>query len=254
MWIGLLGPLDIVTSTGQSTYLSAAKQRAALAALAMDARDVVPVDALAAAIWNHELPPSWRTTMRNYIRRLRSALGADGSRIVARPSGYLLQADDDEIDVLAFQSLRKAGLAAMREGDWTRASATFSDAEALWRGTPFADITSPAIRDPHLPYLRETLLAVLEARIDADLRLWPPRAADVIPDLQRLTSRHPERERLWALLMLALYRCGRQTDALTAFRTAREFCVSELGIERGQDLTDLQQRIITADPELLCRA
>ena len=130
------------------------------------------------------------------------------------------EADENEVDLLAFEALRKAGQAAARAGDLRRASARLTEASALWRGRPFADIPSRVIRDSHLPYLQEALLATLETRIEADLRLSPSRAADVIPELFRLTSQHPERERFRGQLMLALYRCGRQAEALAVFRAA----------------------------------
>lgn len=197
--------------------------------VAVQARDVVPADALAEAIWDAEPPRSWEVTLRNYVRRLRVLLGAAaGGRIITSPPGYMLKADNDEVDLLAFEILRRDGQAAARGGDWPRAAAKLSEAEALWRGTPFADIPSRFVRDAHLPYLQEARLTALETRINADLRL--SNAADVIPELQRLTSQYPERERFRAQLMLALYRAGRQADALAEFRSARQFSVAELGL------------------------
>jgi DNA-binding SARP family transcriptional activator len=252
MWIGLLGPLVVTTDGGQRVRVAAAKQRSLLAALVVQAGDVVPLDALAESVWEAGLPASWEVTIRNYVRRLRVVMGAEaGGRIITSPPGYLLKADENELDLLAFETLRRAGLAAARAGDWPEASARLSEAAALWRGTPFADIPSRLICDSHLPYLREAQLAVLEARIEADLHLSPSRAADVIPELQRLTSRHPERERLRGQLMLALYRSGRQGEALAVFRAARTFSVEELGVEPGPELIVLHQRILAADEGLL---
>jgi DNA-binding SARP family transcriptional activator len=250
MHIELLGPLTVTTADDVRVRIAAGKQRALLAALAVQARDVVPAEALAEAIWEGEPPRSWGVTLRNYVRRLRILLGAATSgRIISSPPGYLLKAGNDEVDLLTFEALRRAGLAAARESDWPRAAAKLSQAEALWRGTPFADIPSPSLRAAHLPYLQEARLTVLETRIDADLRL--SRVADVIPELQRLTSQYPERERLRGQLMLALYRSGRQADALAEFRSARQFSVAELGLGPGPELTDLHQRILRADEGLL---
>ncbi|HXC84271.1 MAG TPA: AfsR/SARP family transcriptional regulator [Trebonia sp.] len=230
--------------------VAAGKQRSLLAALAVQARDVVPADTLAEAIWDAEPPRSWEVTLRNYVRRLRVLLGAaTGGRIMTSPPGYLLKADNDEVDVLAFEVLRRDGLAAARGGDWPRAAVKLSQAESLWRGTPFADIPSRSVRDAHLPYLQEARLTVLQTRIDADLRL--SHAKDVIPELQRLTSQYPARERFRAQLMLALYRSGRQADALAEFRSARQFSVAELGLGPGPEITDLHQRILRADEGLL---
>lgn len=252
MWIGLLGPLVVTSDEDLPVYVAAAKQRSLLAALAVQPGNVVPVDALAESIWETSPPASWEVTIRNYICRLRVALGPQaGSRIVTSPPGYRLKADQGEVDLLAFDFLRKAGLTAARARDWQLASARLTQAAALWRGTPFADVPSRVVRDAHVPYLQEAFLAALEARIDADLRLSPSRAADVIPELQRVTSRHPERERFRGQLMVALYRCGRQAEALAAFRAARRFSVEELGVEPGPDLMALHQRILAADGGLM---
>lgn len=251
VWIGLLGPL-CVRSQDSSFHVTAARQRSLLAVLAVHAGDVVHASALAEAVWDGTPPVSWQGTIRNYVRRLRVALGDDvGGRILTRSPGYLLQASHDEVDVLSFEALYKAGRAAARNGNWPAASATLSAAEALWRGTPFADIPSRRVRQAHLPYLEEMRLAALEARIDADLRLSPSRAADVIPDLNRLSKQHPERERFRAQLMLALYQADRQAHALTVYQAARQYCVSELGLEPGPALREMHRRILRADPALL---
>lgn len=251
VWVGLLGPLS-VQSRDESFHVTAARQRSLLAALAVRAGDVVPADALAEAVWDGAPPASWQETIRNYVRRLRVVLGDHvGGRILTRSPGYLLQVGHDEVDILSFEARCRAGRAAAREGDWHAATATLSAAEALWRGTPFADVPSSRVRDAHLPYLEEMRLAALEARFDADLRLSPSRAADVIPDLQKLTSQHPERERLRAQLMLALYRAGRQAHALNVYQAAWRYSVSELGVEPGPGLRDMHQRILLADPALL---
>lgn len=252
MWIGLLGPLVVTTRGDQRVRVAAAKQRSLLAALAVQAGDMVPVDTLAEAVWAGELPATWEVTIRNYIRRLRVALGPEaGSRIVTSSPGYVLKAAGDEVDLLRFEALQAAGMAAARAGNWAIASVRLTEAAALWRGTPFADIPSLIIRDAYLPYLQEKFLAALEARIDADLRLAPSRAADVIPELQRVTRRHPERERFRGQLMVALFRCGRQAEAMAAFRAARQFSVEELGAEPGPELAALHQRILAADQGLL---
>jgi len=251
VWIGLLGPLCVM-SEDRPFPVTAARQRSLLAALAVSAGDVVRAGALAEAVWDGAPPASWQGTLRNYVRRLRVAIGDEvGGRILTRPPGYLLQAGRDEVDMLSFEALYKTGRAAARAGDWQAASATLSAAEDLWRGTPFADIPSRRIRDVHLPYLEEMRLAALEARIDADLRLSPSRAADVIPELHKLSRQYPERERFRAQLMLALYQADRQAHALTVYQAARQYCVSELGMEPGPALREMHRRILIADPALL---
>jgi DNA-binding SARP family transcriptional activator len=249
--IGLLGPL-LVRNQDASLQVPAARQRSLLAAMAIRAGDVVPASTLADAVWDGNPPVSWQVTIRNYIRRLRVVLGDEvGGRILTRAPGYQLQARPDEVDTLLFEARCRAGRAAARAGDWRSASALLAAAESLWRGTPFADVPSWRIKDAQLPYLEETRLSALEARIDADLQLSPSRAADVIPDLHRLTRLHPERERLRALLMLALYRADRQAHALTVYQAARHYSVHELGLEPGPGLREMHQRILLADPGLL---
>ena len=234
MRIGLLGPLD-VSSQGAEIRIQAALQRSLLAALAVRAGDVVPVDSLAKAIWDARLPATWAVTLRNYVRRLRLAFGPDNQdRIVTRPPGYQLRVDRGDIDIFAFENFRKAGMAAARAADWRLASAKFCEAESLWRGTPFADIPSRPITDAHVPYLQEARLTVQEARLAADLRISPLNAGSIAPELQRLSVSHPTREHLRLLLMLALYRSGRQSDALAAYREAWQFSTSELGTEPGR--------------------
>jgi DNA-binding SARP family transcriptional activator len=250
MWLGLLGPLFVRTGH-MSLGVPAARQRSLLAALAVRAGDVVQAGELAEAVWDGVPPVSWQVTLRNYVRRLRVVLGGLGDRIVTRSPGYLLQAADDEVDILSFEVLCRLGRAAARTGDWEAASAALSSAEALWRGTPFADIPSSRVRDAQLPYLEEMRLAAVEIRIDAELRLSPSRGTDVIPELHRLSMQHPERERFRAQLMLALYQAGRQAHALTVYQTARRYSVSELGIEPGPGLREMHQRILLADPALL---
>lgn len=251
VWIGLLGPLCVL-SQDSSFHVNAARQHSLLAVLAVHAGDVVHASALAEAVWDGAPPVSWQGTIRNYVRRLRVALGDDvGGRIRTRSPGYLLAAGQDEVDVLSFEARYKAGRAAARAGDWAAASATLSAAETLWRGTPFADIPSRRVRQAHLPYLEEMRLAALEARIDADLRLSPSRAADVIPELNQLTREYPERERFGAQLMLALYQADRQAHALTVYQAARQYCVSEFGLEPGPALREMHRRILRADPALL---
>jgi DNA-binding SARP family transcriptional activator len=251
LWIALLGPLW-VRSRGRTLQVTAARQRSLLAALAVRAGDVVPAAALAEVVWDGAPPVSWQVTLRNYVRRLRVALGdAAGGRILTRPPGYLLAASPDEVDILSFEAMCRAGRTAARTGDWQTASVTLSAAEGLWRGTPFADIPSGRVRDAHLHYLEEIRLAALEARIDAELRLSPSRVTDVIPDLHRLTGEHPARERFRAQFMLALYRAGRQAHALAVYQAARRYSVSELGVEPGPALQEMHRRILSADPSLL---
>jgi DNA-binding SARP family transcriptional activator len=251
MWIGLLGPLRVQFSD-VPLYVAAAKQRSLLAALAVSPNDAIPAAVLAEVIWDARPPVSWQSTLRNYVRRLRLAVGSDvGARIVTWPPGYLLQAGRDEVDVLAFDALCRKGHAAARDSDWRRASGLLSSALNLWRGKPFVDIPSQPLKDAYLPYLEETRLAALVGRIEADLRISPFCGDGVIPELQRLCGAHPEQEHLRELLMLALYRCGRQADSFTVYREARQFSIAEMGVEPGPALREMHQRILRSDPALV---
>jgi DNA-binding SARP family transcriptional activator/Tfp pilus assembly protein PilF len=249
---GLLGPL-VVCSGGRGVSVSAGKQRVLLAALLLRANQVVPSADLAAAIWEGHPPETARVTLQNYVKRLRQALGPAGyERIVTRPAGYLIEVGPGELDVAGFGELQAAGRAAARAGSWDTASGQFGAALALWRGRPLADVPSQVLAAAEVPRLGGMRLDALEARIDADLHLG--RHREVIAELQALAWAEPLRERLHELLMLALYRSGRQADALAAYRQARRHLVEEIGIEPGPGLRDLNQKILRSDRALLLPA
>jgi DNA-binding SARP family transcriptional activator len=251
LWLSLLGSL-CVESHGARWHVPAAKQRALLATLAVNANNVVPSDVLAEAMWGHDAPPSKEDTTRTYVHRLRKRLGPEaGKRVVTQSPGYLLQVSSDELDLLVFEVLTREGRARVDAGDWIGASAKLSKAEALWRGAPLADIPSRLLHDRYIHYLEQTRLTAVEWRIEADIRASRHSTAAVIPELQSLTARHPERERLCLLLMLALYRAGRQAEALTVFGEARRFTIAEYGVDPGPDLAHIQQRVLAQDERLL---
>jgi DNA-binding SARP family transcriptional activator len=248
MEFGLLGPL-VVRRDGIVVPIKRGNQRTLLAALLLDANQVVSTDQIAETLWGPNLPPSAQVTIRNYVRRLRQALGDGGrDRIRAEPNGYLISARSDELDLTRFEDLLGSARAAARDGSWGSAAAAAGSALALWRGTPFADVQSDALTLREGTRLAEMRLLALETRIQADLHLG--RHADVTAELQRLAAAHPLREQLHMLLMLALYRCGRQGEALVAYHDARRLLAEELGVEPGPALQDLQQRILAADPTL----
>jgi len=225
------------------------KQRALLAALLLNAGRAVSLDELAEALWGPDPPPSARVTIQNYVMRLRKALGDTGtSRIGTLPSGYAIQADASELDVARFEDLLSAARAAARAGRWQDAADQARSAVLLWRGDPLADVGSELLADREVPRLAEMRLQALETRIDADLHLG--RHADVISELRRLVARDPLRERLHAQLMLALYRDGRQAEALATYQHAREVLVEELGAEPGAGLRELHRQMLTGDAAL----
>ena len=248
MWLGVLGPL-LIRHDDTTIEVPAGKQRVVLGALLARPNQVVSFDALADVVWESGPTDNARVTMRNYVRRLRQVLGSDvGARIVTRDPGYLIQVDDDEFDLLAFTRLCRRGLTAGARGAWPEAADALGSALALWRGEPLVDIPSAALRQREVPRLTELRLQALEVAAEAELRLGRPDA--VVADLGQLVTEHPLRERLHALLMLALYRTGRQGDALTAYQAAHRVLADELGVEPGPELRALHGRILRNDPDL----
>lgn len=227
MEFGLLGPL-VVRHDEQIAPVQRGNQRALLALLLLNANRAVTVDEIAETLWGTSPPPSAQVTIRNYVKRLRQALGdGDQTRISSQPRGYLIRADDDEIDLSRFETLLIAARAAARDGSWATAAAQARAALSLWRGAPLADVESDALTMHEVPRLTELRLEVLELRIDADMHLG--RHADVTAELKPVIRDNPLREQFYALLMLALYRCGQQSDALAIYQQARQLLVDELG-------------------------
>ena len=244
----LLGPLR-ARSGGTVIPLRRGKQRAVLVALLMNANRVVSVDDLAGTLWGASPPPSARVTVQNYVKRLRQALGDDrGALIRTVPQGYVISVGAGELDLDQFEAHVAAARAAAREETWQEAADRAGAALSLWRGEPLADVDSPVLVARLAPRLAEMRLQALETRAEADIHLG--RQAAVIPELRRLAAAHPLREHLHGLLMLALYRDGRQADALAAYQAARQMLISELGCEPGPRLEALHQRISAGDPGL----
>jgi DNA-binding SARP family transcriptional activator/Tfp pilus assembly protein PilF len=243
---GLLGPL-LVRHAGLVVPIPSAKQRVILASLLLDANRVVSLDELCGRLWEDVPPASALLTLRNYVKRLRAALGdADHSQIITQSGGYLIRVGPGELDLARFEASCRAARDAARAQAWDPAATELSGALALWRGDPLADVPSESLARNVVPRLADMRLQALEDRIDADLHLG--RHTDVITELRQLTDAHPMRERLHALLMLALYRAGRQADALAAYQRARRMLIDELGIEPAAELRRLHQQILTADP------
>ncbi|HTX85126.1 MAG TPA: BTAD domain-containing putative transcriptional regulator [Streptosporangiaceae bacterium] len=244
----LLGPLT-VSWDGAALPLPKGRQRVALAALLLRANHVVSLDELAQAMWGTDQPPSARVSTQNYVMRLRKALGAAGSRIATQTHGYLIDVSDGELDVARFETLLREARAAARTGRWQDCAGQAAAALALWRGEPLADIGSELLAARETPRLAELRLQAAETRIDADLHLG--RHGEVIAELRDLVGSEPLRERLHALLMLALYRDSRQAEALAAYQQARNILVEELGAEPGPELQQLHQQILDADTDLI---
>ena len=243
----LLGPL-MVRCGEVVVPLPPGKQRTILAALLLNTGQVISLDELAEILWGTSPPSSARVTTQNYVMRLRKTLGSAGSRISTQPRGYLIHADASELDMSRFQAHLDAAGAAAGHHSWQTAAAEAQTGLALWRGEALADVESELLAIRDAPRLAELRMRALEIRIDADLHLG--RHAEVITELRQLAGADPLRERLHGMLMLALYRDGRQAEALAAYQHVRDVLVEELAIEPGPDLRELHQQILSADPAL----
>jgi DNA-binding SARP family transcriptional activator len=245
---GLLGSLFVCR---EETILTvpAGKQRALLAALLLNADQVVSADELIEVLWGTSPPVSARASLHNYVKRLRKALGDAGHRrISTHPHGYMISIEPGGLDTDRFEALVNTARAAAQAGSWEAAAGRLRDALSLWRGHPLADVDSTVLAQREAPRLAEMRLQALEARIDADLHLGCH--TEVIPELRHLAGTHPLQEHLHGLLMLALYRDGRQAEALAAYQHARSVLVEELGTEPGTELRELHQQILAADSAL----
>jgi DNA-binding SARP family transcriptional activator len=238
--LGLLGPVRAVQA-GRELPLGGPRQRAVLALLAVDAGQVVPAGRLIEELWRGGPPPGAATTLRSYISRLRALLAPDAT-LVARGGGYLLTLWPGRVDAVEFERLARAGRAALAAGEATAAANRFREALGLWRGRALADVAEVEALALEAARLEELRLGVLEDRIEADLALGLPR--EVTGELERLVAEHPVQERLWRLLVLALYRSERQADALAACRRAREMLAGELGLDPGEELRLLEEQVL----------
>ncbi len=245
----LLGPVE-VRSADAWRQPDRPQQRLVLALMALRAGQVVPVGELIGAIWAETPPRSARASMQVLVTRLRRLLaGTPGSKLERRGEGYRLHLEADRLDVHRFRSLAKAGREA---ADCRTAMAAFDEALALWRGPALADVPGTAKIEAIRSGLAEEHLSALQDRISAMLGCgleWEAAA-----ELPGLLARNPLAERLAGMLMVALYRCGQQADALKVFREVRGRLVADLGIEPGPELQHMHQRILTGDPGLTAPA
>ena len=240
----VLGPLEVLDASGQKISLGGAMQQSVLAALLLRAGQTVTLDRLVDELWD-EPPPTATRTVQAYVSRLRHALPS--GVIERRPGGYVLVLGNDELDEAKFEDGVEAGRAALAAGAYQRAADLLQDALALWRGPALAGLAAePLGREAER--LEEKRLQALEDRLAADLARGHHQ--EVIPELQVLVGEHPFRERLRALLMEALYRSGRQTEALEAYQNARRVLRDELGLEPSPSLRELQQAILQQAPSL----
>ena len=249
MKVGLLGPLEVAGPDGR-VRIGGAKERLVLALLVLRAGEVVSRDALVDALWGDDPPVTAVKTLQGYVARVRRALEAAGMAdvLATRDPGYVLCVPADSIDVAGFERHATAGRAALADGDAARATAELGEALGLWRGDALADCRGGGWAAAEALRLDELRLSTVEDRIDADLMLG--HHGVLVGELESLVARHPLRERLWAALMLALYRAGRQADAVRAYQRARDVLVGELGLEPGAELRRLEAAVLAGDPAL----
>jgi YVTN family beta-propeller protein len=243
--LGILGPL-VVSRDGQEVRIGAAKQRALLTLLLLRRGELVPTDRLVEEIWNGSPPITAVKSVQVYVSQLRKALGE--GVLETRPGGYLLRAEGTTVDADRFEELLGEGHRLLAEGDAEAASGMLREALGLWRGPPLAEFSYADFARDEIGRLEELRLVAQEDRIQADLALG--RRAEAVPELEALIREHPLRERLRELLMVALYRTGRQADALAAYQDARTALVDGLGLDPSESLQELEKKILRHDPSL----
>ena len=249
MKLGVLGPLLVVDDEDLDVPVVAPRLRVLLAALLLHANSPVPAESLAELVWDGAPPIRASASLRTYVHRLRAGLGpAWAQRIVTRPPGYLLRADEQEVDALWFEALCGQVDTAVHERRWVQASRAAERAALLWRGAPLLDVPCRLLHDEFAPRFEQLHVQVLENQAEAALALG--RHEQWVQPLRELTAAHPLRERFHAQLMQALARCGRQAEALAVYQDTRKMLVAELGIEPGPELRQLHERILAGDGDL----
>jgi DNA-binding SARP family transcriptional activator len=238
----ILGPLEVVED-GRPLTLGGPRQRALLAMLLTRANEVVSNDRLIDELWGARPPPTATNALQYHVSQLRKTLGPSKA-IVTREPGYLIRVGPHELDLLRFQRLVEEA----RHAPADHASRLLHDALDLWRGPALADLATESFVQAEIVRLEELRLAALDLRVETDLALG--RHRELVGELEVLVREHPLRERPRAQLMLALYRSGRQAEALDLYREGRRLLVNELGIEPGLELQGLERAILGHDPEL----
>jgi DNA-binding SARP family transcriptional activator len=247
----VLGPVEVVLD-GVARRIGSPIQRTLLALLLVRPNEVVSTDRIVDVLWPDN-PPEARRKLWFHISKLRGALqpaaaeDAAGPILATRPTGYMLRIETDKLDAGRFEHLTRSARSAL-DDDPARAAEMLRQALGLWRGEPFEDVLHEDAVSSEGARLDELRLVALEDRLEADLALG--RAGELIPELQAVIAEHPYRENFRRQLMLALYRAGRQADALAAYRQARRTLVEEVGIEPSDELRDLHKRILDHDPVL----
>ena len=246
MRFGILGPFEVADDQGREVALGGPKQRSVLAILLLHAGEVVSSERLIDELWGERPPTTAAKTVQVYVSHLRKAL--DAGRLVTRSGGYVFVSEPAEVDVVRFHALVAEGRAALSVGDPRYAADSLGEALALWRGPPLADFVYEPFAQSEVARLEESRLGAREDLIEAQLELGQHTA--LVGELEALVRANPLRERLQGQLMLALYRVGRQADALAVYRDTSERLRDELGLEPGHALRELERMVLCHDPAL----
>ncbi|MDQ6835210.1 MAG: AfsR/SARP family transcriptional regulator, partial [Actinomycetota bacterium] len=241
----VLGSLEVVEGD-RRLALGRPQQRALLAVLLVHRGEFVSSDRLVDELWGEQAPLSATKIIQGYVSNLRKVLGE--GLLVTGGHSYALRLEPDQTDVDRYESLVTEGQRVLRDGDARTAAALLREGLELWRGPPLADFAYESFAQAEIARLQESRLAALEERIDAELALGEH--ARLVSELEALVREHPLSERLVGQLMLALYRSGRQADALESYRVARGRLVEELGLQPGRELQELERAMLTQDPAL----
>lgn len=250
MWFGVLGRVEARGPDGRPVAIGGSVRRQLLAALLCRAGDLVPAATLIDDIWGATPPRTAAKTLQSHLVRLRDDLGRGGASVVATErGGYRIDLATEQFDAAAFEAAVDSGLAAVRRGDFQAAADLLRSGLENWRGEAYLDLADAPFLVSERMRLADLRAIALETRTDAELHLGA--AATLVPELEARIRREPYRERSWEQLIVALYRAGRQSDALAAFRMARDRLASDLGVDPGPGLRELEQRILQQDPALL---
>ncbi|ABW14208.1 transcriptional regulator, SARP family [Parafrankia sp. EAN1pec] len=245
----VLGPLEVIRD-GQPIVVPGVHQRATLGFLLLHPNTAVATSRLLQALWDQEPPVTARKMVQNAVAGLRRTLGG-GADVLTRPPGYQLSIRADQVDLAAFQELSARGRAELAAGSWAAAAATLSAALGHWRGPALADLAEEGLAWPEAVALDSARMVTFEDWAEAQLALGHHQ--ELVPELESAVETTPLRERLTGLLMLALYRCGRQADALERYRRTRGALVDQLGLDPGHELQNLERAILDHEPWLSSR-
>lgn len=250
MRFNVLGPLELLVE-GEPVPLGGLRQRSTLGYLLLNANKAVATSQLLRALWGDRTPPTARKMLQNAVSGLRTTLAVHGTgdaEVLTHAPGYLLRVGEDSVDLTRFHAIVEEGRAELSSGSWDSAARTLRRALELWRGPALADLVETGIDWPELTALQNARLAALEDYVEAELAAG--RHHEVVRELETAVETEPPREKLCGQLMLALYRCGRQADALSVYRRTRTRLISEFGLDPGQHLQQLERAILNQDPSL----